>query len=298
MSEMIKYEQQNVERYQPKDSKDLFSIAQQISKSGLKPASLKTPEDVFIVLMTGVELGLQVMQSLRGIHVINGKPCMSAELLMGVCQNDSRCEYMHLVESTNTIATYITRRRNSPEPVTMSYTISDAKTAGLSGGNWAKHPAAMLRARASSAICRAVYSDIVMGLYTEDEVQHFEPAKKSGNVSSLNDKFQPVVKNSFTSETVKDSLTVEVSIAPQTFDHLPEWKAAAREVVALVEACNGESKHASLYMKHEVLSRGLSDAKQLSVDDVNECIEKLGALSDEADEDGLSDRMAFLLGLK
>jgi hypothetical protein len=190
MSDMTKYTESPATRFQPQDAESLWKMANMIGKSGLKPASLKSPEDVMIVLMTGVELGLSVMQAMRGIHVINGKPAMSAEMLMAVVQNDPRCQYMMLVESTDTVATYETLRAGNPEPTRISYTIEDAKRAGLNSATWKSHPAAMLRARASSSICRAVYSDIIMGLYTDDEVQHFEPRKKAHPATSdLNQKF-------------------------------------------------------------------------------------------------------------
>ena len=49
--------------------------------------------------------------------------------------------------------------------------MADAVTAGLAGGdNWRKHPKAMLRARALSAIARLVYPDLLLGVYDPDEL--------------------------------------------------------------------------------------------------------------------------------
>jgi hypothetical protein len=82
------------------------------------------------------------------------------------------CEYFKLVTSTATICTYETKRLGDPSPTTMSFTVEDARNAGLLGNdNYKKFPAAMLRARCGSAICKAVYSDLLLGVYDPDELE-------------------------------------------------------------------------------------------------------------------------------
>src|SRR5690606_27529948 len=50
---------------------------------------------------------------------------------------------------------------------------------GLTGrSNWKAHPAAMLRARASAALARAVYPDVAMGIYDPDEALDFIDASR------------------------------------------------------------------------------------------------------------------------
>jgi len=81
--------------------------------------------------------------------------------------------FFRCVESTDERAAYSTQRKGDPEPTTLTFTLAQAKQAGLvqAGGNWAKYPAAMLRARASSALARDVYPDLLLGCYEEDEGQ-------------------------------------------------------------------------------------------------------------------------------
>jgi hypothetical protein len=136
------------------------------------PQALRNkPEDTLVVLLTGRELGFGAMQSLRGINVIQGKGVLGADT-MGALVMSRRdvCGHLSLVETTADHATYATQRTGAPKPVTMTYTIAQAKQAGLATkDNWKNHPDAMLRARCLSAICRAVYPDLVAGLYIEDE---------------------------------------------------------------------------------------------------------------------------------
>jgi hypothetical protein len=112
------------------------------------------------------------MQSLRSVHVIEGKPTLSADLIAALVKSRSDvCEYFRLVESAADAATYETKRRGEPSPTRMSFTMADATRAGVTGkDNWRKYPAAMLRARCITALARAVYPDLVLGVYDPDEL--------------------------------------------------------------------------------------------------------------------------------
>jgi hypothetical protein len=155
----------------PKSLDEAKSLSDTLAKATLLPAALRgKTADVLMTLMAGAELGLGPIQSIRSIHVIDGKPTLSADLIAALCLRRSDvCEYLQPTESSATKATYTAKRKGAPAAVTMSFAIEDAQRAGLAGkGNWAKYPAAMLRARCVSAICRAVFPDLVGGLYDSD----------------------------------------------------------------------------------------------------------------------------------
>nr|PZN71285.1 MAG: hypothetical protein DIU57_21300 [Pseudomonadota bacterium] len=158
---------------------DLFERAEQIavrlSKSTLLPSALRgKPADLAVIMITGHELGLSPMQALRGLHVVEGRPVLSADLIVGLVKKHPACKYFRLVESTDERATYETLREGEPEPTRITWTIQQAVKAGLTGrSNWKAHPAAMLRARASAALARAVYPDVAMGIYDPDEALDF-----------------------------------------------------------------------------------------------------------------------------
>jgi len=151
---------------------DLWPISQRLSASALIPGALKKrPEDVLVILMTGQELGLAPMQSMRAIHIIDGRPTLSADLLVGFCVGRADvCEYFTLLESDEKHALYETKRRGSA-PVRISFGIEEARAAGLLGkSNWKSWPKSMLRARCAAALARAVYPDLTVGLCTPDEL--------------------------------------------------------------------------------------------------------------------------------
>lgn len=173
--------------FEPQSLEQALSLATTLSKSGIIPDALRgKPADVLVILMTGRELGIGPMQSLRGISVIKGKPVLSADLMVAQClRHRGVCEFFRLVESTPTVARYQTKRVGS-EPVDLAWSMEDARRAGLeSSQNWRNHPAAMLRARCSSALARAVYPDLVGGIYEESEGEEIAGKARPATVSSL-----------------------------------------------------------------------------------------------------------------
>lgn len=157
--------------FEPSDGDAAYEMAKRLVASRLLPKSVTTPEAAFAIIVTGRELGMTAMQSLRGIHIIEGKPVLSADTMLALALRSPHCEWFRVVESTNDVATLETKRRSAPEPARMSFTSDDAKLAGLLGkDNWRKYPAAMLRARAIAALARSVYPDIFMGVYEQDEI--------------------------------------------------------------------------------------------------------------------------------
>lgn len=163
--------------------RDADVLAQRLAGSGIIPGALRgKPADVLVVLMTGHELGLSPMQSLRMVHVFDGKPILGSELIVGLVKKSPECLSFQLVESSNEAATYKTQRRGE-DPTTLTWTLEQAQAAGLAGrDNWKRHPAAMLRARAAAALARAVYPDITLGILETDEAAEIRAANRAQQV--------------------------------------------------------------------------------------------------------------------
>lgn len=157
--------------FEPRSLAEAEHLAVTLSKSSIIPKALQgRPADVLVTLLTGRELGLGPMQSLRGIYVVNGRGVTSADLIVALVKRSPVCEWFRLVESTDKVATYETKRVGE-QPTTMSISIEQAQRAGLvDKDNWKLYPAAMLRARCSAALDRAVYPDLAMGIYDHDEL--------------------------------------------------------------------------------------------------------------------------------
>ncbi len=169
---------------EPMSTPEAFTLAKHLHNSRLFSA-FGTPEGVFAVVLRGRALGLDAVTSLSNFHIIEGKPSMHAALIVGLVHRSGKAQYFQLVESTNERATWETHRVGDPKPVPMSFSVEDALLAGLverhNGGyrgvsksgrssNWDKYRRTMLRWRAAVELARAVYPDVVTGLYTPDEI--------------------------------------------------------------------------------------------------------------------------------
>jgi hypothetical protein len=154
----------------PTSYQEAFSMATAMAKSGLFAA--KTPEQAVTILMTGMELGLMPAQAMRGIYIVQNRPVLSADMMVAICKGSPACNYFTMLESTPDQAVYETHRRGDPKPCTMTYTMEDAKRAGLTNKDtWKQYPAQLLRARCSSGLARTVYPDLLLGIYTEEEIE-------------------------------------------------------------------------------------------------------------------------------
>lgn len=157
----------------PKSLTEVTDMAEVFAKSGLLPEALrgKVP-DVIVQIVTGQELGLSPMAAIRGVHIVQGKPILSADTMVALCLSSGLCEYFSCVEETPTQVTYETKRRGNPQAQRVTWSDEDTKTAGLNlKDNWRLHKKQMRRARAKAILARDVYPDVIAGCYDPDEIQ-------------------------------------------------------------------------------------------------------------------------------
>ena len=145
----------------------------------LLPRHLRNPADLALVMHMGDVLGIDPRQAIWSMHVIDGKPSMSADLMAAVCMRSQACEYLMPVMVTSTRCEYAAKRRGWPAEVRMSFSWEDAQRAGLtSRDNWKKYPSAMLKARCLTMICRSTFPDLLAGVYDGDELSRESLAEK------------------------------------------------------------------------------------------------------------------------
>lgn len=160
------------------DLDQIERLARLFLASGL--TALKRWEEAAVILLLGQELGLPPLQALRGVHVVSGRPVLSADLLVAIARRSGLCESWVVVESTDERCTIETRRKGEATPRRRTWAAADAKRAGIAGrGTWAAYPAQMLRHRCAADLAREVYPDVCLGLYTADELGGEEPAQVS-----------------------------------------------------------------------------------------------------------------------
>src|SRR3990167_2702507 len=84
--------------------------ANMLVKSGFLPSTVNTAEKALTIMLTGKELGLGFMESLRSINVVQGKPCMSAQLLLGLCYRTKRVETAYFEKQSSLEVIFILKR--------------------------------------------------------------------------------------------------------------------------------------------------------------------------------------------
>lgn len=167
----------------PRTFNEVQSMAEVLSKSSLLPDALKNKaSDVAFAIMAGAELGLSPVASIRGIHIISGKPTLSADTMVAVVLASGLAEYFSEIECTPTSTTWETKRRNAPVAQRRTWTLDDAKRAALDKKDvWRQYTRQMLAARCRSELARLVYPDLLAGVQSSDEVRDIPVERTSGN---------------------------------------------------------------------------------------------------------------------
>ena len=152
-------------------------IAHTLANSNLVPDAYRgRPNDCFVAINMGAELGMEPFQAIQSIAVIDGKPAIFGDGLIGLVRGSGKCEYIKewLSEDGNT-AYCETQRKGEKHPVTGEYSMSDAMLAGIDAKkNWKKHPKRMLKMRARAYCLRDAYADVLKGLAAADELYDHE----------------------------------------------------------------------------------------------------------------------------
>lgn len=166
---------QNYGAIEPKNFGELNQLAKVAAESDFFGA--KNPSQALMLMMAGKDIGFSYTQSLRAFHVIKGKPSLSADAMVAVClSRKDLCEFFRCIEETKTSVTWETKRVGNPVRVG-TFTMDEAKDAGIVTDMYRKFPKRMLGARCKAYLAREVYPELLMGLYDPDEIEQSAPAQ-------------------------------------------------------------------------------------------------------------------------
>lgn len=155
----------------PKSLDEALKFADVLAKSSIVPKDFNgNPGNILVAIQWGMELGLQPMQAMQNIAVINGRPSLWGDAVIALVRGSPLCE--SIIESIDgDTATCRVKRRGEPEQ-SRSFSMADAKAAGLSGksGPWTQYPKRMLQMRARAFALRDVFPDVLRGMPIAEEV--------------------------------------------------------------------------------------------------------------------------------
>lgn len=165
----------------PRTLEEAMKFSTTLSQSELVPKDfIGKPANILVAIQWGMELGLQPMQAMQSIAVINGRPSLWGDAVIGLVRSSGLCEYIYEeIDDAGQKATCRTRRKGDEHEVSRTFTMDDAKKAGLQGkqGPWSNYPKRMLQMRARSWCLRDVYPDVLRGVSVVEEAQDHVPEK-------------------------------------------------------------------------------------------------------------------------
>jgi hypothetical protein len=176
---------------------DMFRFSRAVCASNLAPKSFQTPEQVMLAIQTGAELGFSPMQALQNIAVINGKVSVYGPATLAICMNQPGFEDIDefflvdgaradeeevtpaITANKEVCAVSVIKPRNR-EPVRRTFSVSDAKVAGLwkKAGPWSQYPKDMLRYKARHRAENDAFPNALKGLPLAQDLMAGEYAEK------------------------------------------------------------------------------------------------------------------------
>ena len=169
----------------PRNLVELMELAQMAIKSGLLPASIKTPEQAALIAIKGRELGITFMQSFESLFVVYGRVGMDTKLMASLLKRAGH-EY-RVIERTPARAVIDLYLKGSLEPRRFEMTMEEAEAARWhmeydkekkewrQKNTWRTMPARMLMYRCLSSAIRLLAPDCLFGMHTTDEIEDERP---------------------------------------------------------------------------------------------------------------------------
>lgn len=204
---------------EPTNTHEALELADRLAKSQLIPKNFQDhPNDVFVAMLWSRNLGLPIVQGLQNIAVINGRPSIWGDAALAIVKASGLLESFKetltgMGDSMTATCTIV--RKNEVEPYTVSFSVYDAKLAGLWGrqGPWKQYPKRMLALRARGFALRNAFPDILLGIGIAEEEQDITPSDIQTEAKPINEQKstprKPTRKSAAAAEPIEEAKVVE-----------------------------------------------------------------------------------------
>lgn len=226
--------------------RDKVDWAEKIAQSNLLPKQYqRNPANVLLALEYGTALGISPVVAMQQIHVIEGKPTASAQLIGGLVRNAGHKLRVEFDRQTMTATATIIRSDDPDYQFTAVWTMERAKAANLTGkGNWRTYPDAMLKARAITEVARDACPEALFGVaYTAEELGSDAPVRVEATLTppdDVADRFRAACEQAGLSP---EAVMAHAQVAEITADTLPALRdafKALKDAPATVDTATGE----------------------------------------------------------
>ena len=163
---------QTVNFLTPNSLQEAMQIADLLAGSDIVPKDYqRKPGNILVAMQRGAEIGLQPLQAMQNIAVINGRPSIWGDAMLALVRSSGLLDFIREEVSEDGQKATVTVKRKNEEPVVSEFSMEDAKKAGLSGkqGPWSQYPKRMMKLRARSYALRDVFPDVLKGMAIAEE---------------------------------------------------------------------------------------------------------------------------------
>lgn len=150
---------------------EIVGWSQNMSMGDMLPKQYRgKPANLMFAAEYADSLGISRIHALTSIHVIEGKPSMSADLMAAMVRNAGH--KLRVWDDGDTAHAELIRYDDPDFTFKATFSMADAQTAKLTNkDNWKKYPDSMRLARAISKVVRQGAQDVMTGgAYTPEEL--------------------------------------------------------------------------------------------------------------------------------
>lgn len=266
MNSIVKAPNASVNFLTPTSLQEAMQIAELLAGSDIVPKDYqRKPGNILVAMQWGAEIGLQPLQAMQNIAVINGRPSIWGDAMLALVRSSGLLDFIREELSEDGSKATCTVKRKGEEPVCSEFSMEDAKKAGLAGkqGPWSQYPKRMMKLRARSYALRDVFPDVLKGMAIAEEEKDKEiditpplantEEKAHSGSSSLKDR----MKNKKAVEsTAKEIDLTRYYNSIDSATTLDDLAAVAAEIKALGLGEPAKSELNSVYKKkYEELSK-------------------------------------------
>ena len=127
-------------------------------------------EGIYAIVEKARAVGINPIEALNGgCYFVQGKVEMTAAMMNQLIRS-KRHSITKDKKSDDTICILHGRRADNGDTWVESFSIEDAKKAGIYRNQWLRYPKDMLFARALSRLARQLFPDLICGMYVQGEI--------------------------------------------------------------------------------------------------------------------------------
>jgi hypothetical protein len=185
MTQLVPHQQPQASGFaaaiRPNNMQEAMQFVQGLAKSSI---AAQFNGDVYAILGAierGESFGYSVFQSLQNIMYVNGKWTVYGDAMLAICRASRTCQdVVESFDDESSTAT-CTALRQGCRPVVRTFSLADARTAGLTNkGPWKSYPKRMLQMRARSFALRDAFADLLAGIAMQEEVRDYDMKNQHG----------------------------------------------------------------------------------------------------------------------